>query len=266
MTITASIGYRPAFSSSHILWTGGNPRPNEVPWTGTERLPILMYHRVAPVPEGVAERFCVTPQNFERQIRFLRDCGFRSLTPDEWLAAIHRRRHVPGKAVSITFDDAYSDFQEFAWPILSKYGFTATLFVVTGNVGGRSGWAEKPAPLLDWPAIRRLDSEGVEIGSYTHSHTSLLRLSVAHRTSELARSRLVLEDALGRRISVVAYPYGDVDAVTEHLAGGCGYECGFGIRAESSRLTDPPLELPRLEVSGCDSFEYFVSKLWVGRI
>ncbi len=58
-----------------------------------------------------------------------------------------------------------------------------------------------------------------------------------------------------------AYPYGDEDPAVRHLVGGCGYRLAVTCREGRSTLWDPPLALPRIEVSGLDTFADFVRRL-----
>lgn len=95
---------------------------------------VLTYHRVAE-PDGDPTLdpalVSATPAEFEEQIAFL--TGARPLVSLEDLLAVRRgERALPGGAVMLTFDDAYRDFAETAWPILRRYGAPATLFVATG--------------------------------------------------------------------------------------------------------------------------------------
>ena len=133
-------------------------------WT-TRELPILMYHsirREAPTPLA---RFCTAPERFERQLAFLKRHGYASISVEQWVSALCAEDGiVRGRAVALTFDDAYHDFLTEAWPLLQKYGFSATVFVVTEFVGGTAAWDSvygQPAPLLSWDEIRMLANEGV---------------------------------------------------------------------------------------------------------
>ena len=76
---------------------------------------------------------------------------------------------LPQRPLVLTFDDGTLDFWEHARPVLDLHGFSATLFVVTGHVGGESGWDrdldEPDRPLMSWDQLRELDRAGYEIGS-----------------------------------------------------------------------------------------------------
>lgn len=230
----------------------------------TWHLPILMYHRVASTGAEATARWRVAPDDFERQIAYLADAGFRSVSLEEWRRAARLRRPLPGRAVVLTFDDAYEDFATHAWPVLERYGLGAAVFLVSGHVGGTAVWDAgygESAPLLDWGAVRELAGRGVEFGSHSVSHAPLTQLSVDDIALECLRSRVAIEGELGRPITALSYPHGAHDPVVEHLAGAAGYVFGLSCRAGAARFGDPPLALPRQEIMGSTSFEQFVSAL-----
>jgi peptidoglycan/xylan/chitin deacetylase (PgdA/CDA1 family) len=230
-----------------------------------------MYHRVAGAGPDRLARYRVPPDLFEEQMRYLRVSGFYTVDLETWRAAMERRRQLRGRPVLITFDDGYRDFAENAWPVLARHGFTATVFLVAGLLGRASSWDAgfgETAPLLSREEILDLQAEGAEFGSHTVTHAPLTALSAEGIVTEAARSREMLEEALGRRVRAMAYPYGDHDPVVRHLVGACGYDYGLTVREDLSRYYDPPLALPRREVHpGCvgEAFARLVDPIRGGR-
>jgi peptidoglycan/xylan/chitin deacetylase (PgdA/CDA1 family) len=230
----------------------------------TARLPILMYHRVAPQGAAATARWRLTPEAFEEQLRYLRDAGFYSVTLDQWREAAQAKKPLPGRAVLLTFDDGYRDFAEQAWPLLKRYAFSAIMFLVAGKIGGTNDWDRafgEEVELMDWDEILALQKEGVEFGCHTVTHAPLTGLSPAELVRELARSRAILEEKLKRPVDAIAYPYGDQDRAVQHLTGACGYTFGLSCRPGTSRFQDRLLELPRIEVMGGMPLQEFVAKL-----
>src|SRR5690349_149663 len=230
----------------------------------TSRLPVLMYHRIASDGPDELRRYRLDPAEFEEQLDHLRGAGYRGVTLEEWRVACERRKPLPGRAVLLTFDDGYGDFVSAAWPLLRRYGFTATVFIVAGEMGGSSSWDRElggEAPLMSWREARRLQWRGVQFGSHTLSHPHMTSLSNAEVVREAARSRTLIAEHLGAPPTAIAYPYGDCDGAIAHLMGACGYTFGLTADEGHAELEHSLLLMPRIEVRGDQRFEDFVAKL-----
>lgn len=247
-----------------ILWGGGRPQPSDAATICTERLPILMYHRVAPEGCQAMSQWRVTPEAFAEQLHYLRDAGYYTIGLETWQQAIATKTPLPGRAILLTFDDGYLDFFTYAHPLLQAYGFSATVFLVAEQVGKSNQWDEiygESVPLMDWEQIRQLQAQGIEFGSHSTTHRPLTALSVPEIVEEGVRSRTILTSKLGRPVCAFAYPYGDFDPVVEHLIGACGYTMGVSCRPGRSKFENSLLALPRIEVSGSDRLQDFIAKL-----
>jgi len=97
----------------------------------SSRFQVLVYHKVSPDRHPFYEP--VDPDSFDAQMRFLSRC-YNVMDLSE-LVERSETGAVPPKAVAITFDDGYRDNYDYAFPILKKYGLTATVFVATGVTG-----------------------------------------------------------------------------------------------------------------------------------
>lgn len=98
-----------------------------------DQLGVLTYHRVDwpdARPYLSPAQLSATPDAFERQMAFVaRRC--RVVSIDDVLANVRHGQPLPPRAVLITFDDAYQDFAEHAWPVMRRLGLPVTLFVPT---------------------------------------------------------------------------------------------------------------------------------------
>ncbi len=230
----------------------------------TDRLPILMYHRVAPEGDPRNSRYRITPESFREQLQYLHETGYASVCLEDWRLAMKDERPLPGRAVLLTFDDGYLDFQTYAWPLLRRYGFSAVLFVVTDEVGKTNRWDQSRGEelhLLGWKQLRRLQSQGIEVASHSASHAPLSALAPVDIVREGARSRAILERELGRPVRAFAYPYGIHDQAVQHLIGACGYILGLSCESRLGGFFDPLLALPRIEITGSDTLQDFVRKI-----
>jgi len=252
--------------AAHFRPHGGRVQSTEgvEPVTSASRLPILMYHRVAPRGRDASRRFRLHPDDFDAQLRHLRERGYRSITFEQWRAATARRAPIPPRSVMLTFDDGYADFPTYALPLLRRYGFQATMFVVTDLVGATNVWDEahgETLELMDWPTLLALGDDGVELGSHSSTHRPLVSLSAAELTRDLCRSRACLHERTGVPVRSIGYPFGLGDAGVRAVAAACGFHFGVTTDEWQASHGDDLLRLPRLEVRGTQSLETFAAML-----
>jgi len=207
----------------------------------------------------------ITPQLFDDQMRYLHGKGYRTVSLNQALAP-PARRNLPEKPIVITFDDGTLDFWEHGKPVLERYDFTATLFVVTGRVGGHSDWdrelGEPERPLMSWEQVERLHESGHEIGSHTETHRPLTELSDDEVRGELMHSREALFEKLGVAPNVLAYPRGFYEARHKRLARESGYwaACAVILGWRDLQRSDD-YELKRMTVKGSESMLRFKARV-----
>ena len=104
-----------------------------------EPIPVLMYHSVAPeLADWAFSLLSLDPGVFEDQISTLSSAGYTGVTLAELYDYVSGKGRLPPRAVVLTFDDGYVDSWVFAFPILRKYGFRATVFVSTDFIDRRN--------------------------------------------------------------------------------------------------------------------------------
>ena len=176
------------------------------------RLPALLYHNVGPEREGTMRGLTVSPERFERHVRWLARRGYKGICPSDWLRWRKEGRGLPEKPVLITFDDGYEDLGEHALPVLRRYGFGGVVYVATKLLGETNEWDEDRGwgtmRLMTADQIRFWATEGIEFGAHSRTHADLTSLGSEELTEEVAGSARDLESLLGTRIVSFAYPYG----------------------------------------------------------
>lgn len=209
------------------------------------KVPILMYHLIAVSPPGTPSterRLTVHPADFARQMRWLKQHGYRTVTQRELFEALFQGRRLGPKPILITFDDGYRDLYVNASPVLARLGMRATAYVISSRL--KNGY-----PLiLTWRLLRQLPSRGIEIGSHTATHVDLTSLSDQEAARELVQSRLAIERRLRRPVQWLAYPFGDYDARIERLVRQAGYVLAVTTEGGSVQSARRPLALRRLQV------------------
>jgi peptidoglycan/xylan/chitin deacetylase (PgdA/CDA1 family) len=196
------------------------------------RLLVLLYHNVGTPPKGRAlPAHWVEPGLLRAQIRSLKRAGHTFLTAAQALAWLKNGRSEVARPTLITFDDGLANLHAQALPILQGEGVPALLFMVAGQVGGRTLWEPRPEhrdnPLLTWEQLLELQAGGVAIGSHTLTHPHLPDLSPELLARDLRESKRRLENGLGTAVELLAYPYGNFTAAVEQAARDVGYRAGF---------------------------------------
>jgi peptidoglycan/xylan/chitin deacetylase (PgdA/CDA1 family) len=231
------------------------------------RTPILMYHGIR---DGVGTKHPyfetnTSPRLFEAHMQFLWDNGFKAVHLDRAVEAMEAGEK--GKRyVVITFDDGYRDFYTNAFPVLSKYGHKATMFVVTGHTGDQP-IRRDDCEFMTWAEVREVARYGIEIGSHTVSHPELYRLTEPHVEEELVVSKRTIEDQLGRPVRSFAYPFAFPEedegftAVLQQLLERNGYENGVSTIVGTASSENNRFVLPRVPVNSFDDLNLFRAKL-----
>jgi peptidoglycan/xylan/chitin deacetylase (PgdA/CDA1 family) len=147
------------------------------------------------------------------------------------------------RLVGLTFDDGYADFVTEVLPRLAPHGFTATVFVLAGRLGGDNAW-DRPGPskaLMSAGDVRRAADAGMEIGSHGLLHRPLPAADPDTLTAEVAASRATLRALSGQDVTGFCYPYGRVGAreVQAVRAAGYDYACATGRSTLDSRFAVP---------------------------
>jgi peptidoglycan/xylan/chitin deacetylase (PgdA/CDA1 family) len=196
-----------------------------------------------------------TSTSFENQLSYLKSEGYESIDLDDLVAWQRGVKELPRKPVVITIDDADKSVLEHAYPLLERYGFEATLFVVTSQVGRR--W--EGVDCLTWDELKRLRDTGLfSIESHSHDlhrkvKTSLGRLPVSVAASlgvhdplgyeswarfvveDLKKSRDLIADHIGEEARFLAWPYGFANAPLDSLAVLSGFTSTCTMRIGANR-------------------------------
>jgi len=202
-------------------------------------IPIITYHQIVSQKRPKDPwHLTVSVRQFERQIRYLHERGYQCVSLTEILKSSRNGQPHRRKSVILTFDDGYENFFTLAYPILSRYGFTATVFLITDCIGKRSDRKyETGAPFLSWDQVKSLHKDGISFGSHTCTHPDLPLLSETQVWHELVSSKECLENKLAARSQFLAYPHGHSNREVQHKAEAAGYEAACGIsRGRSSRF------------------------------
>jgi peptidoglycan/xylan/chitin deacetylase (PgdA/CDA1 family) len=142
-------------------------------------VPVLTYHRVAPRSATDLDPGLIsaTPEELDDHIRYLAS-RFRFLTLADVIAVRQGTARISRRSILVTFDDAYRDFLDHAWPVLERHAAPVTLFVPTG-------YPDAPTSVFPWERLYQ---------AITRSHRSAVVDALPPRTADadrLAKYRVV---------------------------------------------------------------------------
>jgi peptidoglycan/xylan/chitin deacetylase (PgdA/CDA1 family) len=237
------------------------------------KLAILMYHAIHPDRSVVS----INPATFSRQMDWLFENQFQVLSLQKLIEIFTTSGQVPQRSVILTFDDGFQSIADYAAPVLAKYGFSATVFIVAGYCGKVNNWPGQLVdiprwPLLSWQEIRDLERAGFEFGAHSFTHARLDQLTEEQLKFEIIQAKVKLQDELGHDITPFAYPYGRFSPLAKslvqaHFKLACSTHLGL-VGSNSD-----PYELERVEVlylqpsmffNGLDK-QWFETYLWFRR-
>ena len=219
------------------------------------RVPILTYHQVGRFSSAEVRRQrgnYVDVERFAAQVRVLHRLGFQAVTLAQVGHWLSEQAPLPSRPVVFTFDDAYANVHQHARPHLARYGWPATTFVVSSELGGVNRWDHaKGIPstaLMGLSELRELASSGWEIGAHSRTHPRLPDLSPEHLHAEIIGSRADLESQLPCQVTSWCYPYGALNRSVVESVREAGYRVGVTLRPGLAGAESTPLLLPRVHV------------------
>jgi peptidoglycan/xylan/chitin deacetylase (PgdA/CDA1 family) len=223
---------------------------------------ILQYHFVAEDTPAVTS---VSPGRFREHLEHLEAHDFRILALPELIERLRAGEELPPRAATITFDDGYISVYENAFPMLRERGWPFTVFVNSAahDAPGRS--------FASWDQLREMQEHGATIANHTVNHAYLARASALEKESEadfearmereIAAAEARIEEKLGVRHKLFAYPFGEYDDRIRDWVDEHGY-VGIGQHSGAVWAGSDFTALPRFPFSGDYSeMESFTDKI-----
>lgn len=214
--------------------------------------PILMYHYIRYVDETsdpLGYQLSITPELFDAHIAWLYNNGYSTLRMDTVERCLRGEIICPERSVALTFDDGYEDAYTTVLPILQRYGFTATFYIITDSIG-QPGY-------MSWEQIATLRDAGMEIGSHTTSHPDLTLLDPDSIDFQVTQSKSLLESQLNITVSSFCYPAGHYDGTTIERVRAAGYSNAVTTRWDSDN--SDLFALPRRRIGGGTGIDAFAA-------
>jgi peptidoglycan/xylan/chitin deacetylase (PgdA/CDA1 family) len=189
---------------------------------------VLNFHRVER-PTGL-EINRIRPDRFARFLDVIGESGL----------VVGKPGRDPLKVmpeVLITFDDGFASINDHALPMLQDRGWGAVIFLISGFVGCNDDWdvriLGRRRPLLTWSQVKAWSDAGFVFGSHSHTHRDLTALTPASLTRELLDSKREIEDATGRDVTALSYPFGRHNERVRDAVRDAGYDAAFAVNGSA---------------------------------
>lgn len=169
------------------------------------RASILMYHSVAYNDAF----FTVSPKNFEKQLVYIKKRGFNVIQVKDLIHRIKQQQDI-SNCVCLTFDDGYCDNYKIVYPLLIKYRFPATFFVLTGRIGKNIKLPNNILlDVMKEQQIKKISTNNlIEVMPHAHSHISLNEMKYKEAVDEINLSKKIIKNLTGKQKQVFCFPRG----------------------------------------------------------
>jgi len=227
-----------------LLWVSisqvsGNTR-------NADAIPILLYHNLIN-GSGVVNSANIDVNTFKKQMQYLHNNGYTTITPEQLKMWINGSLQLPPKSVMITFDDGYESVYTLAYPILKQYGFKATVFVITRSIADYGNHVNFPH--MSWAQMQKA-SDVFTYGSHTdslhyvkHGTSYLFYVDTANIIADLIKSRKILNNTL-----YFAYPYGGYDSRIISAVKKAGYSMAWTTQERYVYIGNSLHAIPRFTI------------------
>ncbi|WP_051585818.1 polysaccharide deacetylase family protein [Caldanaerobius polysaccharolyticus] len=245
------------------------PAPLHKPTSYALEVPVLGYHAFASTSQEYKYRknaYVLPIELFDKQMKYLYENGYKTVTLPDLEGFLEHKKLLPPKSVAITMDDGYENNYTLAYPILKKYRFNATVFIIGAYIRKDGTKSKSPFPLLTYSEMR--NSEDVFSFGY---HTYNLHRVIHHKPALIMASRSqILNDLEEEKqlfssynwVPYLAYPYGRYNDNVIQALKKAGIRMAFTTTEGDVKPGDNPYTLKRHMITPYVSMDEF--KVMVG--
>lgn len=214
-----------------------------------KQVPILMYHQIAPLPEGGASSLYIHPDTFMAQLDALKENGYNTISMEQLYNHWNKGWPIPDKPIILTFDDGYMAHYTIGPEELTRRGMTGTFYYITNLIGDRG------------QILRKIYLDGVEVASHTIHHVKSTELDLESLTYEYKGSKEVLESYIGDEVRHFSFPHGKYNEDAISLLEQIGYKTATTTKYGIAHMDQANYTLQRIWVDYKDSPEKLLNKI-----
>lgn len=222
-------------------------------------IPVITFHRL--VPENIKNSkykdnvWVGSINTFENMMKYIYENDYKTLSSEELYDWITKKIELPKKSIMITFDDGFYEDYYLAYPILKKYNFKATSFIVGNRINITTPkYNESKIGYIGEDVINKVREEypNFEFQSHSynmHFYTKDRKHRIKSMTVQEMEADVISNEVYG--FTTMAYPYGDFNINMERVLEEQGYLCAFrfGPSRYATRNSDR-FAIPRIKING----------------
>jgi len=209
-----------------------------------DRIVCFVYHRFG---DDRYPSTNVPTEMFRGHLAYLSQNNFNVWTMGQAINAIRNEEEIPSRTVVLTIDDGFLSFYENGLPLLEEFGYPATLYVNTENIGYKA--------YMNWDEVRKAEKRGIEIGNHSSSHRHFLDIRDLSERKEaffndLLTAQTTFFDSLGYSPDLFAYPYGEYDKTMKRVLKNAGFSSAVAQYSGVLHRNSDLFEIPRFSMVG----------------
>lgn len=237
-----------------------------------DSVPILTYHNFMSEKEksqfAPKDKYTVTIESFEKQLQYLKENGYKTITLDDFYMWYTNQIALTEKDVVMVIDDGNISQYHYAIPLIEKYGFNATIFVITGRITNNDvEWDPSQLQFFNQNIIDDIENnhKSIKLESHTNNLHQLIdnQVAIKVKTDEEIENDLKISKEI-LDASYLAYPYGWNTASSTEILKKLGYKMAFafgqGNYGRASK-TDDQYYIKRVNITAETSMREFVNWL-----
>ncbi|MFC2036518.1 polysaccharide deacetylase family protein [Chloroflexota bacterium] len=221
-------------------------------------MPILMYHHIDDAPPGanaIRRDLSVSPAKFEEQLRYLRQEGYIAITLNDLALHLTVGKPLPPRPVILTFDDGYADAYTHAYPLLQRYGFSGTFFVISEPMDNQD------PSFVSWDQVKEMHAGGMKFEPHSYNHPDMRNRDFDFVVFQILAPKEAIEARTRETCRFFAYPSGRYDQFVIDVLRSAHFWGGVLTEQGATHTAGDLFTLRRVRIHGGDDLDSFIRTL-----
>lgn len=234
------------------------------------KIPILTFHRIVSAENKKTrhsnDQWVASVSDFEKQMKYLYNNNYKTISASEFENWYYKRIEYPKKTVMLTFDDGDYEFYYLVVPVLKKYNFKATAFIIGSYTGNfTTSLKDEGRYRIGKDAINKISYEYPNIDFQSHSYNLHYRDSEGKAIATTKSYQELMNDFDSNssfNFKYLAYPFGARTPELIKAAQDSGIRLAFKFGTDTyATRNDYKYEISRVKINGQITYDKYVKKM-----